>query len=123
MQSQIVTLKDEVALMRNELRDQAADLKDVVTAAREKATAARGEVEALKARLDVYDQERLYSYSANLLTHMLKKLQESDKGNVDKGDNNPEHSTTKYANIATHMDRKIFQKKTNLSGSCFDLLK
>lgn len=98
MQAQIVNLKEEV-------------------------TTSRGKTEALVERLHLYDQERLYSYSANLLTQVLKKLNESDKGNVDKGENNPEHFITRYANVATQMDRKVFEKKTDLFGSCFDLLK
>ncbi|MCJ1268212.1 hypothetical protein MMC22_008099 [Lobaria immixta] len=66
---------------------------------------------------------KLETMQTNLLAHVIKNLNESDKGNVEKSENNPKHSTAKYANIAAHMDRKVFQKKTNLSGSCFDLLK
>ena len=95
MQSQILSLEDEVTTSRRE----------------------RGE---LLERLHIYDEERLYSYSANLLTHELKRLNESDKGNVDKGENNLEHPTTRYTKIATQMDRKVFERKTNFVNSKTD---
>lgn len=69
------------------------------------------------------EQGRLYSYGANILTQCLKKLNTPEEESLKTGQNDPAHSTTRYANTALQIEETSFMRETNLPSACFRLIR